>query len=41
MYRELGLSSATAGLVLASFAATFLVASMVFGYVSKSRDRRR
>src|ERR1700761_1942290 len=40
MYRELGLSASTAGLVLASFTATFMIANPVFGYVSKAHDRR-
>jgi MFS transporter, CP family, cyanate transporter len=40
MYRELGSSPAVAGLVLASFTATFMLANPVFGYVSKSHDRR-
>jgi CP family cyanate transporter-like MFS transporter len=40
MYRELGSSSAVAGLVLASFTASFMLANPVFGYVSKSHDRR-
>jgi CP family cyanate transporter-like MFS transporter len=37
MYRELGSSPAVAGLVLASFTASFMLAK---GYVSKSHDRR-
>jgi MFS transporter, CP family, cyanate transporter len=40
MYRELGLSASTAGLVLASFTAVFMLANPVFGYVSRSQDRR-
>jgi MFS transporter, CP family, cyanate transporter len=40
MYRELGSSAAVAGLVLASFTASFMLANPVFGYVSKARDRR-
>ncbi|MBB3901408.1 CynX/NimT family MFS transporter [Methylobacterium brachythecii] len=40
MYREYGLSPTTAGLVLASFPAAFMCATPVFGWLSKSEDRR-
>jgi len=40
MYRELGLDATIAGLVLASFTACFMVANPIFGYLSKSVDRR-
>lgn len=41
MYVELGFSTTTAGFVLASFTAVFMLANPIFGYVSKSPDRRR
>lgn len=40
MYREYGLSPTRAGLVLASFTAVFMCANPVFGWLSKSEDRR-
>lgn len=40
MYREYGLSPTVAGLVLASFTAVFMCANPVFGWLSKSEDRR-
>lgn len=40
MYREVGLSTTLAGLVLASFTAVFTVANPVFGWLSRSHDRR-
>lgn len=40
MYRELGLDATVAGLVLASFTAVFMFANPIFGYLSKSADRR-
>ncbi|MGI3899932.1 MAG: MFS transporter [Janthinobacterium lividum] len=40
MYREYGLSPATAGLILASFTAAFMFANPVFGWLSRSDDRR-
>jgi CP family cyanate transporter-like MFS transporter len=40
MYREYGLSTTTAGLILASFTATFMCATPVFGALSRSDDRR-
>jgi hypothetical protein len=40
MYREAGLSATIAGLILASFTAAFMVANPIFGWLSKSHDRR-
>ncbi len=40
MYREAGSSATVAGLILASFTAAFMVANPVFGWLSKSDDRR-
>jgi MFS transporter, CP family, cyanate transporter len=40
MYREAGLSPTTAGLALATFTAVFMLANPVFGWISKSHDRR-
>lgn len=40
IYEELGYSSSAAGLLLASFTATFMVANPLFGWASRSRDRR-
>jgi MFS transporter, CP family, cyanate transporter len=40
MYRDAGLSATVAGLVLASYTAAFMVANPVFGWLSKSVDRR-
>lgn len=40
MYREAGLSSNVAGLVLASFTAAFMIANPIFGWLSKRDDRR-
>lgn len=40
MYREHGLSTTVAGLVLASFTEAFMLANPVFGWLSKSHDRR-
>lgn len=40
MYQEAGLSAATAGLILATFTAVFTVANPIFGWLSKSHDRR-
>ena len=40
MYQEYGLSSATAGLVLASFTIAFMFSSPLVGALSKSTDRR-
>ncbi len=40
MYREYGLSPTVAGLVLASFTAVFMCANPVFGWLSRSEDRR-
>lgn len=40
MYQEIGLSSATAGLVLASFTIAFMFSSPLVGIFSKSTDRR-
>lgn len=40
MYVELGFATSTAGFVLASFTAVFMLANPIFGYVSKSHDRR-
>ncbi|MGI3903159.1 MAG: MFS transporter [Janthinobacterium lividum] len=40
MFREYGLSPTAAGLVLASFTAAFMCANPVFGWLSKSEDRR-
>jgi MFS transporter, CP family, cyanate transporter len=41
MYRDAGLSATAAGLVLASYTAAFMVANPVFGWLSRSIDRRR
>lgn len=40
MYSEAGLSATIAGLILASFTAVFTVANPIFGWLSKSHDRR-
>jgi CP family cyanate transporter-like MFS transporter len=40
MYREAGLSPTVAGLALATFTATFMLANPIFGWLSKSPDRR-
>lgn len=40
MYREYGLSPTVSGLILASFTAAFMCANPVFGWLSKSEDRR-
>jgi MFS transporter, CP family, cyanate transporter len=40
MYREAGLSPTLAGLALATFTAVFMCANPIFGWLSKSRDRR-
>lgn len=40
LYQEHGYSSTRAGLVLAGFTAAFMCASPVFGWLSKSEDRR-
>ena len=40
MYQEIGLSAATAGLVLASFTIAFMFSSPLIGIFSKSTDRR-
>ncbi|MGI4953384.1 MAG: MFS transporter [Janthinobacterium lividum] len=40
MYREAGQSATTAGLVLASFTAAFMVGNPVLGWSSRSQDRR-
>jgi CP family cyanate transporter-like MFS transporter len=41
MYRDAGLSATAAGLILASYTAAFMVANPVFGWLSRSIDRRR
>lgn len=41
IYREHGLSAASAGLVLATYAVAFTVAIPVFGLLSRAHDRRR
>jgi CP family cyanate transporter-like MFS transporter len=40
MYREYGLTTSVAGLILASFTFAFMCANPVFGWLSKSDDRR-
>jgi MFS transporter, CP family, cyanate transporter len=40
MYREAGLTPAVAGLALATFTGVFMCASFIFGWLSKSHDRR-
>jgi MFS transporter, CP family, cyanate transporter len=40
MYREAGLSPTVAGLALATFTAVFMLANPVFGWLSRSHDRR-
>jgi CP family cyanate transporter-like MFS transporter len=40
MYREAGLSPTTAGFALATFTAVFMLATLFFGWISKSQDRR-
>lgn len=40
MYREHGLTPGRAGLILASFTAFFMFANPIFGWLSKSQDRR-
>lgn len=40
LHRELGFSPATAGLILASFTFAFMCATFVFGWLSRSTDRR-
>ena len=40
MYREYGVSTTVAGLILASFTATFMCANPIFGWLSRSEDRR-
>jgi MFS transporter, CP family, cyanate transporter len=40
MYREAGLSPAVAGLALATFIGVFMCASFIFGWLSRSHDRR-
>jgi MFS transporter, CP family, cyanate transporter len=40
MYREAGLSPAVAGLALATFTGVFMCATLIFGWLSKSHDRR-
>jgi len=40
MYREYGLSPTVASFILASFTAAFMCANPVFGWLSKSEDRR-
>ncbi len=40
MFREYGLSPVAAGLVLASFTFSFMCANPVFGWLSRSEDRR-
>jgi MFS transporter, CP family, cyanate transporter len=40
MYREAGLSATTSGLILASFTAVFTIANPIFGWLSRSQDRR-
>jgi CP family cyanate transporter-like MFS transporter len=40
IYREVGLSPINAGIVLATFTAAFMVANPIFGWLSKSQDRR-
>lgn len=41
MYREVGLSSTTAGLVLASLLIAFMLGNFVLGWLSTTHDRRR
>jgi CP family cyanate transporter-like MFS transporter len=40
MYRDAGLSATIAGLILASYTSGFMVANPVFGWLSRSIDRR-
>ena len=40
MYQEAGLTAARAGLILATFTAVFTIANPIFGWLSKSHDRR-
>lgn len=40
MYRESGRSTAVAGLILASYTAAFMLANPIFGWMSRSHDRR-
>jgi CP family cyanate transporter-like MFS transporter len=40
MYQEAGISPGTAGLILATFTAVFTLANPIFGWLSKSEDRR-
>ncbi|WP_222105845.1 CynX/NimT family MFS transporter [Paraburkholderia sp. BCC1886] len=41
IYREAGQSATRAGLTLASFTAAFMLANPIFGWLSRSHDRRR
>lgn len=41
MYREVGLSSTTAGLVFASLLIAFMLGNFAFGWLSTTHDRRR
>lgn len=40
IYREAGFSTSAAGLMLATFTAVFTVSTFIFGWLSKSEDRR-
>jgi CP family cyanate transporter-like MFS transporter len=40
MFREYGSSTLVSGLILASFTATFMCANQLFGWLSRSEDRR-
>jgi MFS transporter, CP family, cyanate transporter len=40
MYQEAGATTATAGLILATFMAVFTVANPIFGWLSRDEDRR-
>jgi CP family cyanate transporter-like MFS transporter len=40
MYRESGLTPTAAGLALATFMAVFMLGSLIFGWITKSHDRR-
>jgi CP family cyanate transporter-like MFS transporter len=40
LYREAGLSATDAGIVFASFTAAFMLVNPIFGWLSKSEDRR-
>jgi CP family cyanate transporter-like MFS transporter len=40
VYREWGLSASSAGLVLATYTVAFMIASPVFGWLSRAHDRR-